>query len=55
MSYLTCLKYSSLELFDRLTSTDVIPLTERIRLKRYRDNDIRDGESIDVSRMVSKR
>lgn len=33
-----CIKKGSLELFDKITATDVIPLTEQIRLVRYRDS-----------------
>lgn len=55
MSYLTCVKQGSLELFDRLTTADVIPLTQRLRLTRYRDNDIGTEETNDVKRITSKR
>lgn len=35
-----CIKNGSLELFDRMTANDVIPLTEKIQLVRYRDDEI---------------
>lgn len=55
MSYLTCLKHGSLELFDRLTNADVIPLTPRVRLMRYRDNDIGNEAKNDAKPNASKR
>lgn len=54
-SYLKCLKHGSLELFDRMTSVDVIPLTQHLRLTRHRENDIDNDEMNEVKRTTSKR
>lgn len=53
MSYLACVKYGSLRLFDRLTKADVIPLTQHVRLMRYRDNGLRDDNGSNVAKNIA--
>lgn len=38
-----CIKKGSLDLYDKIMTTDVIPITDQIRLVRYRENKPQNG------------